>query len=156
MHRPTTYRDGPHTIHTRFPGPTRARPAMAALSPRTDATPSLPPATPTAKKLKKARALRAKEISKMPTIFSSPPLSRAQPLSPVDIEACGTRHGERTREAKRFGRGWGPRACSEGAGQGLESTCQRGTAETPSSPHQLLRCRPFFWSISTAITKSTK
>ena len=86
MHRPTTSRDGPHIIHTRFPGRTRARNAMAALSRRTDATPSLPPATPTAKKLKKARALRAKEISKMPTIFSSPPVERAQPSSPGEIE----------------------------------------------------------------------
>ena len=98
MHQPTTSRDGPHTIHKRPSDPTRARPAIVALSPRTDATPSLPPATPTAKKLKKARALRAKEISKMPTIFSSPPVQRAQPSCPGDIEASGTTHRQRTRE----------------------------------------------------------
>ena len=49
MHRPTTSRDRLHTIHTRFPGPTCARHAIAALSPRTDATPSLLAATSTAK-----------------------------------------------------------------------------------------------------------
>ena len=69
MHRPTTSRDGPHTIHTRFPGPTRARPAIVAISPRTDATPPLPPATSSAKMMKKAHALRKTEMSKMPTIF---------------------------------------------------------------------------------------
>ena len=109
-HQPTTSRDGPHTIHTRFPGPTRARHAIVAISLRTDATPSLLPAASSAKKLKKPRALRATEMFKMPTIFFSSHVPRAQPSSPGEIEACGKTHGQRTREAKRFGRGWGPRA----------------------------------------------
>ena len=45
MHRPTTSRDSPHNIHTRFPGRTRARHAIVALSGRTDAPPSLLAAT---------------------------------------------------------------------------------------------------------------
>jgi hypothetical protein len=85
-----TQSDGPHITHMRPSGPTRARPAMAALSPRTDGSPSLLAATSTAKKLTEARALRKTEISKMPTIFFSPPEPRAQPSSPGDIEACGT------------------------------------------------------------------
>ena len=143
MHRPTTSRDGPHIIHTRFPVPTRARPAMAALSPRTDATPSLLPATSSAKNLTEARALRKTEISKMPTISFSPHVQRAQPSSPGKIEACGTTYRQRTREGRGFGRGWGPRACREGVGWGLESTYRRGDLGSPSSPHQLTNCTFF-------------
>ena len=92
MHRPTTTQDDPYIIHTRFPSRTRARHAIVALSPRTDATPSLLSATSSAKKQKKARALRATEISKMPTISFSLLVPSAQPSSPGDIEAYGTTH----------------------------------------------------------------
>ena len=73
---------------------------MAALSPRTDGSPSLLAATSTAQKLAEARALRKTEISKMPTIFFSPHGPRAQPSSPGKLEACGTTYRQRTREAR--------------------------------------------------------
>ena len=100
MHRPTTSRNSPHTTHTRFPGPTRARHAIVAILPRTDATPPLPPATSSAKVMKKAHALRKTEMSKMPTIFFSPLVSRAQPSCPGKIGACGKTYRQRTREAR--------------------------------------------------------
>ena len=118
-----------HFIHTRFPGPTRARPAMAALSPRTDGSPSLLAATSTAQKLAEARAQLETKASKMPTISTSPQVPRAQPSSPVDIEACGTTKRKRTREGRRCGRGWGPRACRILMVQGLERTCFERAAE---------------------------
>ena len=73
---------------------------MAALSPRTDGSPSLLAATYTAQKLAEARALRKTEISKMPTIFFSPLVSRAQLSCPGKIGACGKTYRQRTREAR--------------------------------------------------------
>ena len=105
MHRPTTPPETqavhiPYTRVFRIPGPTRARPAIVAISPRTDATPPLPPATSSAKMMKKAHALLATEMSQMPAIFFSPHELRAQPSSPGELEACGTTYRQRTREAR--------------------------------------------------------
>ena len=95
----------------------------AALAPITDASPSLPPAASSAKKQREARAQLATKVSVMPTISYSPHLHRAQPSSPVNIEACGTTKRKRTREGRRCGRGWGARACRTLMVQGLERTC---------------------------------